>query len=109
MSFNKINHLVSLVGSIVFAFVFNVHANNDVNIANKSTVPSKVEVVTKKEAIEKTVENKININTADLTQLQQLNGIGVSKAQAIIAFRNQNGKFNNVDDILAVPGVGKLF
>lgn len=54
--------------------------------------------------------NKININTANADQLQTLKGIGPSKAQAIIADREQKGDFRSIDEIKRVKGIGeKLF
>ncbi|MCL2112850.1 MAG: helix-hairpin-helix domain-containing protein [Streptococcaceae bacterium] len=50
--------------------------------------------------------SKVNINTADLTQLQTLNGIGQKKAQDIIDYRTQNGNFQSVEDLGNVPGFG---
>lgn len=53
---------------------------------------------------------KIDINTATAAQLQQLKGIGPSKAQAIIDDREQKGKFKRIEDIKRVKGIGeKLF
>ena len=48
----------------------------------------------------------ININTADSATLQTLNGIGPSKAQAIIDYRVQYGAFANIEDIMNVSGIG---
>jgi competence protein ComEA len=48
----------------------------------------------------------VNINTADATQLASLNGIGDSKAQAIIAHRQANGPFKSIDQLAEVKGIG---
>ena len=48
----------------------------------------------------------ININTATKEQLTTLNGIGESIAEKIIQYRKENGKFNTVEDIKKVPGIG---
>lgn len=50
---------------------------------------------------------KVNINTADASGLQQISGIGPSKAQKIIAYREQNGKFKSVEDLTNVSGIGE--
>lgn len=55
---------------------------------------------------EKSAE-KLNINQADLTQLQQLSGIGEKKAQAIIDYRNENGSFKTIEDLAKVTGIGE--
>ena len=58
------------------------------------------------EAPEEAQAGKININSATVAQLDSLSGIGPTKAQAIIDYRNQNGPFSTVDDLLNVPGIG---
>ena len=50
-------------------------------------------------------DNRININTADVTQLTTLTGIGATRAQAIIAYRQENGPFAAIEDIMNVQGI----
>lgn len=50
---------------------------------------------------------KIDINTANVTQLATLPGIGPGIAAAIVAHRQANGNFKSVDDLLDVKGIGQ--
>lgn len=47
----------------------------------------------------------VNINTADAALLCTLPGIGESRASDIIAYREQNGAFDKIEDIMKVPGI----
>ena len=49
---------------------------------------------------------QVNINTATAQELQTLNGIGPSKAAAIVEYRNANGPFKSPEDIKNVRGIG---
>jgi competence protein ComEA len=49
----------------------------------------------------------VDINTADTAALESVPGIGKSLSQRIIAFREKNGPFQSVDDLLKVQGVGE--
>ncbi|HTV85694.1 MAG TPA: helix-hairpin-helix domain-containing protein [Dyella sp.] len=50
----------------------------------------------------------VNINTADAeTIAHALDGIGLAKAKAIVAFRDEHGPFKNIDDLGQVKGIGK--
>ncbi|MDH4873808.1 ComEA family DNA-binding protein [Pseudomonas sp. BN515] len=54
-----------------------------------------------------TDSGKLNINTADEAALQdQMIGIGAAKARAIVQYREENGAFSSVDDLLEVKGIG---
>ena len=49
----------------------------------------------------------VNINSASAEEMAQaLNGIGLSKAQAIVEYRETNGLFNQADEIVYVQGIG---
>ena len=48
----------------------------------------------------------LNINTATAAQLETLDGIGQVLAQRIVDYRNANGPFASVDDLLEVNGIG---
>ena len=50
--------------------------------------------------------NIVNINTATQTELETLTGIGPSTALKIIKYREENGKFKNIEDIKNVSGIG---
>lgn len=50
---------------------------------------------------------KININTATQTELEQLSGIGPSTALKIIQYRTESGKFNSIEEIKNVTGIGE--
>ena len=50
--------------------------------------------------------SKVNINTANEVELDSLPGIGPSIAKKIVTYRNENGKFNNIEDIKNVSGIG---
>lgn len=51
--------------------------------------------------------HKININTADKEELMTLSGIGEAKADAVIAYREEHGAFQNIDEIMNVSGIGE--
>lgn len=52
-------------------------------------------------------DDGIDLNTADQAALETLPGIGPALAGRIIAWRDENGGFRSVDDLLAVPGIGE--
>lgn len=48
---------------------------------------------------------KVNINTADKTKLMTLPGIGESRAEDILQYRNENGNFKTIEDIKKISGI----
>ena len=58
--------------------------------------------------VQATKSDKININTADAQTLaDHLNGVGIKKAEAIVAYRDKNGPFKTAEDIVNVAGIGE--
>lgn len=82
-----------------------------VNLAAKVSDGEKLYFPTVWEAEQLETESKeaesglVNINTADLTGLCTLPGIGASRAQDIIDYREANGAFQSVEDIMNVTGI----
>lgn len=54
-----------------------------------------------------TVNEKVSINNGTLEQFQSLSGIGESKAKSIIKYREENGPFNVIEDIMNISGIGE--
>ena len=51
--------------------------------------------------------DKVDLNTANQTQLEMLNGIGASTAAAIIEYREKHGAYGSVDELVHVKGIGE--
>lgn len=49
----------------------------------------------------------VNINTAGVEELETLPGIGKSKAEAIVKYREENGRFKSAEDLKQVKGIGE--
>lgn len=93
----------------------------EINLAQKLQDQQMVYVPNKKEQLQTnevndtegsnmasaTSNEKVNINTADLTQLQTLSGIGIKKAEAILTYREENGNFKSIEELKEVSGIGE--
>ena len=80
-------------------------------IADKNQSNNSQESVKSSKAASSSVsQSLVDINTATVEQLKTLNGIGDSKAESIIEYREQNGGFKSVEEIKNVTGIGeKMF
>lgn len=59
----------------------------------------------KPDSTKQDADGRVNINTADVSQLQQLPGIGQTRAEAIVAYRDEHGAFAKAEDIMKVSGI----
>ena len=49
----------------------------------------------------------VNVNTASAEEIAEaLKGVGLSKAEAIVSYRSENGEFKHVDELVNVKGIG---
>lgn len=84
-------------------------AETYVNLAAKLKDGEKLYVPTRQEVAEwealENTDSGININTANKESLCTLPGIGESKAEAIIAYRREQGFFEKIEDLMQVPGI----
>lgn len=76
---------------------------NDNCVTLPSVMPAATQMV--QENPEDGLLHKVNINTADKEQLCTLPGIGPTRAEGIIAYRNSQGAFSKIEDIMLVSGI----
>lgn len=108
---DRINDVLKLAGG------FTKKAQRDaLNLAEPVSDGEQIYVLSKKEyqTAEKADEGSeetgggstVNLNSASLQELMTLPGIGASKAQAIIEYREKNGRFTKIEDLKKVSGIG---
>ncbi|QLG92231.1 helix-hairpin-helix domain-containing protein [Pseudomonas yamanorum] len=90
--------------SLFFAFLTSVSLSTNAAPTVKPEAPTPISAQMTK--VEQT--SKVKLNSADAETLRRdLFGIGAAKAKAIIAYRESNGPFTAVDELLEVKGIGK--
>lgn len=86
-------------------------AEEAVNLAKPVTdgmqivIPSVEELQQEKEALDRQRAGMVNINTASVEELCALPGVGESRAADIVAYRNQHGAFETIEEIMQVSGI----
>jgi len=90
---------VFLILGIVFIVI-------GIGINLKTQEKPKVEIIKNTQAAKPTSNGLVNINTADLAQLDTLPGIGPVTAKKIVDYRLLNGSFKKIEDIQKVSGIG---
>ncbi|MDD1965628.1 helix-hairpin-helix domain-containing protein [Pseudomonas putida] len=96
----RMSYLSSLVLAVVASF--SMAANAQTPAATASPAPATTMAAPAAQS------GKVNINTASADVLhKELSGIGAGKAAAIVAYRDENGAFASVDELIEVKGIGK--
>jgi competence protein ComEA len=93
---------VNFAAHVQDEMVINIPIKGQLNAASSTT--SSLTTATSK--TDNSNISKINLNQADENELQNLPGIGPSKAAAIISYRNENGPFQTIDDLKKISGIG---
>jgi len=107
--FTSVNQIMNIkgIGAKTYANILpNLLAFGDTTNFKLAPAPSSTSKI-KNKIPSKTEDTAIvNINTANLKELCTLSGIGEVKAQAIIAWREENGSFATIEDLMKVKGIG---
>lgn len=86
-------------------------ATEAVNLAKEATdgmqviIPSLEEAQAERQRMEAQAQGMVNINTATVAELCTLPGVGESRAEDIIAYRNKHGSFQSIEEIMQVTGI----
>lgn len=106
---SRVYQLLDICGGVLEnADISKLNLALKLNDSDKIDVPTKKEESLDEEEIEEVDESsdKVNINEADVEELKTLNGIGESTAKKIITYRKEN-RFETIEDIMNVPGIGE--
>lgn len=103
----RVNDMIQRAGGFT-----NEADQTQVNLAQKVHDEMSIIVPTTGDVIENASNNeigseKVHLNSASKEEIETLSGIGPSKAEAIIAYREENGLFQSLEDLLNVSGIGE--
>lgn len=92
------------LSSLIFAFLTSLSVTTTAAPSAKPEAPTPIAA----QMVQVEQFTKVNLNAADAETLRRdLFGIGAAKAKAIVAYRDSNGPFTSVDELLEVKGIGK--
>ena len=112
---NKVSVLLAVVTALFVGFTLGLFVGRNTGSgtvtlavpAQMQTVPTAAATAAAETVPEETVSFPVNINTADADTLTALPGIGQVLAERILAYRQQNGSFRAVEEIMKVEGIGE--
>ena len=96
------------ISNVNLAYVLKITIPSNLNIEEQEIITdeSGENIIDTEFYKENTIKGKININKAKEDELLTLPGIGIELASRIISYREQNGKFSNIEEIKKVSGIG---
>ena len=94
-----VNDVIEQAGGVT------INANLD-NINLVSIISENIKIVIPSNKVNNLEQEKININTCTIDQLMTIPKIGITKATAIIEYRNNNGLFLTINELKKVNGIG---
>lgn len=105
---NKLTRILCFTLCSLFSISLSAQGNN---LLTKATLAEKSNNTAQVKLPVKDVLNisAININNADEAALASLKGIGIKRAKAIISYRQNQGKFKSLEELLNVKGIGEQF
>ncbi|MDO4376322.1 MAG: ComEA family DNA-binding protein [bacterium] len=109
---NASTNNINLSKTVSNEMVIYVFTKSEITTKVASSVPCECETITVNNCVnngedaDNSTSDKVNVNKASKEELMKLNGLGESKAEAIITYRNNNGVFKTIEDIKNVSGIG---
>ncbi|MBR6543303.1 MAG: helix-hairpin-helix domain-containing protein [Anaerotignum sp.] len=100
-----------VIGFFLFSGILYSHSfyGGTLDMGNEITA-DEIGVVDENVTLAEEFLSEIDINTASVTDLDRLSCIGESRAMDIIKYREENGNYSRIEDIMNVPGIGeKIF
>lgn len=99
---------IYILASLVFLLIFYIIVSRFIEIRNNKISAEYLNFTTEQNTENYTFsELRVNINTDNIFELTQLDGIGKAKAEAIIEYRKENGDFINIEELKNVTGIGE--
>ncbi len=105
LSLNPTEKIVIIISLVLLLFIISYKFFSEIPKEDQTVMIYTVNSVSY--SSEDAVARLVNINTADEAALQTVSGIGEAKAKAIIEYRNENGAFTSLDELLNVNGIGE--
>ena len=103
----KIKFLVVVLFFLISGVVYSHSFYGGSLDMGKEIIADEIGIVSETVTPAEEILGKVDINTANMAELMTLSGIGESRAADIIKYREENGDFSRIEDIMLVSGIGE--